>query len=147
CSAQPRLEVARPRMSCHPILAFGQPSARASGSHIAITCGDQTSDGFRAGTQSEETEWLRRRPQSEDAGVQSVARLRRDASVVSASPEVSEVPTTSISRRPPRRAVAPATVSRRLQEIPLGEPEPEPASGGDPELPVDLREVVLDRLR
>ncbi len=51
-----------------PICFFGQPSARANGSHIAITSGVRTIDGLSSGASGRSASKLSSRPQSEDAG-------------------------------------------------------------------------------
>ena len=55
-------------MSAKPIGLRGQPSARASGSHIAITSGVRTIDGLSSGTQGWSASKFSSRPHSDEAG-------------------------------------------------------------------------------
>src|SRR3954452_2498627 len=64
---QPLLLVASLRISPKPTGFFGQPSARASGSHMAITSGVRTIDGEVSGAYGLSAWKFRSRPHSDDA--------------------------------------------------------------------------------
>ena len=70
-----------------PICFSGQPSARANGSHIAITSGVRTIDGLSSGASGRSASKFSSRPQSEDAGDQATGFRRPSAIFDSASPE------------------------------------------------------------
>ena len=92
---QPRLLVASSRIRANPIGFRGQPSACASGFHIARTSGVRTSAGLAAGAHSASVRWLSSRPQRPDAGDQIVGLSVFAAIFASASPD--ETPSATIS--------------------------------------------------
>ena len=69
-SAKPWFERASSITCSKPIFFRGQPSAFANGSHIAITSGVRTIDGFSSGASARSASKLSSRPQSDDAGDQ-----------------------------------------------------------------------------
>ena len=74
-------------MSSNPTRFSGQPSARAIGSHIAITSGVRTIGSFSRGAISRSASKLSSRPHSEDAGDQMTGLSRSSAIRASASPD------------------------------------------------------------
>jgi hypothetical protein len=99
-SAQPFSDSASRTIVRNPVRCFGQPSARASGSHIAMTSGVRTSDGFSSATYSRSASKLSRRPHSDDAGDQTVGFSRPRAMLVCASPEATMLGSTKTCRPP-----------------------------------------------
>src|SRR5512145_1080002 len=82
--AHPSGSVARARRSFQPIGSSGQPSARATGFHIAMTCGEWTIEGFASATHCSPTWWLRSRPHRDEAGAQITGLILPSAMAVSA---------------------------------------------------------------
>ncbi len=96
--AQPSLARASLSTSAHETCLSGQPSARAIGSHIAITSGVRTIDGFSSGTYCLSAAKFSIRPQSELAGDQTVGFSRPAAIRACASPDATLVACTKTGR-------------------------------------------------
>jgi hypothetical protein len=82
-------------MSSKPSGLRGYPSAFAIGSHIAITSGVRTIEGFSSGTSGRSASKLSSRPHSEEAGDQATGSSRPWATRCSVTPEDSERPSTN----------------------------------------------------
>ena len=81
-----------------PSCVRGQPSARAKGSHMAITSGVRTIDGFSSAARLRSASKLSSRPQSEEAGDHAVSSRSPEASFDSASPLDITSPSTNTGR-------------------------------------------------
>ena len=96
--AQPRGSSASLSTSANPSGLRGQPSARAIGSHMAMTSGVRTSDGFSSGASARSASKFTSRPHSEEAGDQATGFRLPEAIRDSASPEATFWPLTTTGR-------------------------------------------------
>src|SRR3954465_6028241 len=97
-AAPPLPEVDSLSTSANPSFFFGQPSARAIGSHIAITSGVRTMEGAPSGVYGLSASKLRSRPHSDEAGDHATGLNVPLAIRDSASPDAALTPSTKTLR-------------------------------------------------
>ena len=119
-AAQPLPEVASLSTSAKPSFFFGQPSARAIGSHIAITSGVRTIEGASSGVYGLSASKFSSRPHSDEAGDHATGLNVPLAIRASASPDAALMPSTNTlllraveGRRSAAAAASPSRASRR----------------------------------
>ena len=84
----------------NPISRCGHPSAFANGSHIAITSGVRTIEGFSSGASSWSASKLSNRPHNEEAGDQATGCRSPSAMSDWASPLETTEPSTNTGLPP-----------------------------------------------
>ena len=110
-AAKPRLSRASRSTCSKPIFFFGQPSARAKGSHIAMTRGVRAIDGLSRGASGRSESKFRSRPHSDEAGDHATGCSAPRAILLSASPEAITCPSTNTGLPP---LLCPSSLKRRI---------------------------------